>query len=120
MGKLKQTFKRIRDQLVIDQVWHAKLPEFSPDRVCRYRIIFSGRVQKVGFRLEVQELAKRLNLTGFCENLPNGTVLAELQGPENRIRFLVSFLESLIRIKITGKTMEELPLREQETGFERK
>ena len=93
---VKETFKKVRDWLVIDQVRRAKLPDFPESHVCRYRIIFSGRVQKVGFRLEVQEFAKRLGLTGFCENLPNGDVLAELQGEENKILFLVSFMESLI------------------------
>lgn len=117
---IKSAFKRFRNQYVIDQVQRVRLPEFLPDDVCRYRITFSGRVQKVGFRLEVQELAKRLELTGFCENLPNGDVLAELQGPENKIRFLISFMESLIRIKIQKKTIEEISLRPEETGFERR
>lgn len=117
---IMKAFKRIRDQLVINQVQHAKLPDFEPDRVCRYRITFSGRVQKVGFRLEVAELAKRLNLTGYCENLPNGDVLAELQGTENKIHFLITFMESLIRIKITNKVVEEFPVLADETGFGRR
>ena len=117
---IKEIFKKFRDQLVIDQVQRAKLPEFPVERVCRYRIVFSGRVQKVGFRLEVQELAKRLELTGFCENLPGGDVLAELQGQENKILFLVSFMESLIRIRISSKTMEEIPVCAGESGFGRR
>lgn len=117
---VKTAFKKFRDWLVIDQVRRVKLPVFPPGRVCRKRITFSGRVQKVGFRLEVSELAKRLGLTGFCENLPGGDVLAEFQGPENKIRFLVSFMESLKRIRITRKIVELLPVRADETGFGRK
>lgn len=117
---IMKAFKRIRDQLVVNQVQRAKIPDFESDRACRYRITFAGRVQKVGFRLEVAELAKRLNLTGYCENLPNGDVLAELQGPENKINFLISFVESLIRIKITDKVMTELPVLADETGFGRR
>lgn len=105
---LKSKFIEIRDNYVINQAWKAKLPEFTEDRICRYRIQFSGRVQKVGFRLEVNELCKRLGLTGFCENLENGDVLAELQGPENKIFFLVQFMKSLKRIKITNKVMKEI------------
>ena len=78
---------------------------------------FSGRVQKVGFRLEVMELAKRLELTGFCQNLKNKDVLAEFQGPENKIQFLITFMESLKRIKIKNKTVEKIMLVEKETGF---
>lgn len=117
---IKTAFKQFRDFLVIDQVRRAKIPAFAPDRVCRRRIRFSGRVQKVGFRLEVCELARRLELTGFCQNLPNGQVLAELQGPKNRIGFLVGFMESLKRIRITDKTVEELPVLPEETGFGRR
>lgn len=117
---IKTAFKRFRDRLVIDQVRRAKVPAFSDDRICRQRIRFSGRVQKVGFRLEISELAKRLELSGFCENLPDGRVLAELQGPENRIAFLIRFLESLKRIRITDKHIEQLPLIPGETAFLRR
>ena len=113
----KQALKYIRDQYVIRQVQRAEIPTFGPDRVCRYRITFFGRVQKVGFRLEASELAARLGLTGFCGNLPDGSVVAELQGPENKIRFLVSFLASVKRIRITNKVMEELPVLPEESGF---
>ena len=116
---IKTAFKRFRDHLVVDQVRRAKIPTLPADRLCRQRIVFSGRVQKVGFRLEVSELAKRLGLTGWCENLPTGQVLAELQGPENRIRFLIGFMESLKRIKITEKAIEELPLQPEEQDFRR-
>lgn len=116
---IKTAFITIRDNYVINQVTRLKLPAFSEDKTVRYRITFSGRVQHVGFRLEVSELARRLELTGFCQNLENGDVLAEFQGPKNRIKFLVTFLESLKRIKITNKTVERLPLKEGETAFQK-
>lgn len=114
---MKKAFHKIRDQYVINQVKRIKLPAFASDSVCRYSVRFSGRVQKVGFRLEVCELAKRLDLTGYCRNLENGDVLAELQGPENKIRFLLTFMGSLKRIKITNRVMEELPVIPKEIGF---
>lgn len=105
---------------MIQQVQRIKLPEFETDTIHRYRVIFSGRVQKVGFRLEVCELAKRLELTGFCQNLENGDVMAELQGSDAKIKYLISFMESLKRIKIRNKVIEEMEIDEQETGFEKK
>ena len=114
---IKTAFKRFRDRLVIGQVRRVRIPDFPADRICRLRNRFSGRVQKVGFRLEVAELAGRLGLSGFCENLPDGRVLAELQGPENRIAFLIRFMESLKRIRITDKVMEQLPPIPGETAF---
>lgn len=114
---MKTILKKIRDNYVIHQVQKAKLPVFETNPMKRYRIIFSGRVQKVGFRLEVCELAKRLELTGFCKNLDNGNVMAELQGPDNKIKYLISFMESLKRIQINHKVMEELDVVEKERGF---
>ena len=112
----QKMLKQFRDRYVVNQAWNTPLPEFTQSRVCRYGIRFSGRVQNVGFRLEVAELARNWELTGYCENLPDGDVYAQLQGPENKIQYLVSFMESLVRIRITEKILEELPLQE-EYGF---
>lgn len=114
---LKRKLKEIRDGYVIAQVKRQRLPEFAPDNIRRYRIVFSGRVQKVGFRLEVCEFARRLGLTGFCQNLENGDVLAEFQGPDNKIQYLVSFMASLKRIKIKNKRVSELAVDLEEKGF---
>lgn len=117
---IKMRLKQIRDNYVIRQAEQVVLPDFPAASVCRRRIRFSGRVQKVGFRLEVYQLAKRLGLTGWCMNLENGDVLAEFQGTEERIDFLVSFMESLQRIKIRNKQVEELEVIPGEKTFERK
>ena len=114
---LKETFIKIRDNYVINQVQKAEIPVFEPSNIVRYRVTFSGRVQKVGFRMEVIELAKRLDLTGFCQNLENGDVLAEIQGQENRIQYLIEFMESLKRIKIKDKVIERLSIIENEVDF---
>lgn len=116
---LKAKFKKFRNDYVIAQVARAEIPEFTAGTVHRYRVRFSGRVQRVGFRLEVSELARRLGLTGWCRNLDNGDVLAEFQGPTERIDFLISFMEALKRIKIRNKTVEEIESISGETGFEK-
>lgn len=112
------TFKKYRNNYVIHQVEKIKLPDFEEDRFVRRHITFSGRVQHVGFRLELEQLAKRLELTGWVKNMENGDVVAEIQGFESRIRFLLKFMGSLKRIKI--KKMENKPhsLKQNETTFE--
>ena len=117
---MKRRFKQIRDNYVIRQAERVVLPEFPVAPLCRRRIRFSGRVQRVGFRLEVCELAKRLGLTGWCMNLEDGDVLAELQGTEARIDFLVTFMESLKRIKIRNKQIKEAEVLPNEKTFEKK
>ena len=114
---IKTTFVKIRDNYVRNQVKRAKLPYFGVDEIVRYRILFSGRVQKVGFRLEVSEMAKKLQLTGFCANQEDGSVLVEIQGPDNKIRYLVSFMSSLKRIKIKKKKIKRLELKLEELEF---
>lgn len=112
------TFKKIRDAYVIRQAERAKFPAFEEDRFVRRRVTFHGRVQHVGFRLEVEQLAKRLELTGWIKNLENGDVQAEIQGWESHIRFLLKFMCSLKRIKI--KKMENKPCspKQDETTFQ--
>lgn len=65
------------------------------------------------------ELAQRLELTGFCKNLENGDVLAELQGAENKIQYLITFMESLKRIRIKNKVVEKLAIDGEEKGFKK-
>ena len=110
-------FKQIRNDYVIRQVEKAKLPAFEDDRFVRRHMVFSGRVQHVGFRLEIAQLAKRLALTGWVKNLENGDVEADFQGFESRIRFLLKFMRSLKRIKINRLENKPHSLQQGETDF---
>lgn len=114
---IKAKFIESRDNYVINQVKKAPLPQFKSIEIRRYRLVFSGRVQNVGFRLEISEMAKRLGLTGFCENLENGSVFAEVQGQFDKIKYLVAFMRSLKRIVVKYVEIKRLPLDFTETGF---
>ena len=95
-----EALKRLRDNYVI---WHAnniKFPEFDSTTVVRKRVVFSGRVQKVGFRLELFTIAHRLNLTGWVKNLEDGSVEAEPQGDESRVNFLIKSMKDLKRASV--------------------
>ncbi|MCD8169752.1 MAG: acylphosphatase, partial [Clostridiales bacterium] len=60
--------------------------------VVRKHIIFSGRVQGVGFRYTACYLASSLGLTGWVNNLWDGDVEMEVQGDEASISRLVERL----------------------------
>lgn len=113
----KRVLKTIRDRYVLGQVDRADIPDFPEGPVRRYRIVFSGRVQGVGFRLEFGELARRLELTGWVQNCPDGSVAAELQGSDERIDYLCAFMASLKRIKILKTSRTELPPVPEEPSF---
>lgn len=79
--------------------WHirqTRIPAFVPAEEIRMHVRFQGRVQKVGFRDEMAGLARRLDITGFAINLPDGSVMAELSGERDRIFFL---LEAMCRLR---------------------
>ncbi|WP_449539727.1 acylphosphatase [Ferdinandcohnia sp. Marseille-Q9671] len=92
--------KRLRDDYVIRHANRIKLPEFPSSIVVRKKVIFSGRVQKVGFRLELFTIAQRLNVTGWVKNLEDGSVEAELQGEESKVDFLIKSMRSLKRASV--------------------
>ena len=97
---IKEKFKIIRDNYIINQVERVVLPDFEHSKTIRKNLVFKGRVQKVGFRLEVSLLANKLGLTGWVKNTPKGEVEVEIQGEEDKIDFLIQFMKSLKRIKI--------------------
>ncbi|WP_418205298.1 acylphosphatase, partial [Anaerotignum faecicola] len=95
-----EALKSARNTYICHQVNRVRLPDFEENRFVRRHITFHGRVQKVGFRIELAQMAERLELTGWVKNAENGEVIAEVQGFESRIRFLLKFMNSLKRIKI--------------------
>ena len=54
--------------------------------------IISGRVQGVGYRAFVADVAMRASLQGTARNMVDGRVEVIAEGPENQLR---SFLEEL-------------------------
>lgn len=114
---MKKVWDRFLDKYMKNTAEQIDTSQFQPDEIRRYDIIFSGMVQGVGFRYEVWSIAQKLHLTGYVENLPNGTVHAEIQGPKNRILYLIDCLKQIPRIDIEDVEIDEVGLKE-ETSFE--
>jgi len=110
-------FKRLRDGYVIWHANHIKFPKFVLGPKLRKKVIFSGRVQKVGFRLEIYCIAQRMDLTGSVKNLDDGSVEAELQGEESKINFLINCMQSLRRASVRKMTLIDVPINESEENF---
>ncbi|XP_067911660.1 acylphosphatase-1 [Heterodontus francisci] len=53
-----------------------------------------GKVQGVFFRKHTQKEAKRLGLTGWVQNTVQGTVKGQLQGAEERVRAMQTWLRN--------------------------
>lgn len=57
----------------------------------RIHAIISGTVQGVFYRASTQNEAKKMGLTGFVRNLPDGTVEVEVQGESEDVDRLLSW-----------------------------
>lgn len=83
----------------------------------RQHIIFSGRVQGVGFRWHSKICAGSLGLTGWVQNLEDGTVEMEVQGTEEKIARLIMYMEQRPYVEIDGMKVKTIPLESNEAGF---
>lgn len=55
----------------------------------RLELIISGKVQGIFFRKFIKEKADLLDLKGYVQNEPNGTLKAIAEGEENKLKELV-------------------------------
>jgi len=84
----------------------------------RYLMIFTGRVQRVGFRYHTYELARSLGLTGKVRNLMNGDVEIEVQGSDDAFnKFLGGVLKGNGFIKVADYSMKEIPVDPTEKTY---
>ena len=60
------------------------------DSAFHLTVYFSGRVQGVGFRYQVYNIAKGYETTGFVCNLTDGRVQLELEGEEAEVNNFVA------------------------------
>lgn len=82
----------------------------------RWNIVFFGRVQSVGFRFRSKYAADSLGLNGWVQNLWDGTVEMEVQGPSEAILHLISVIQASPYISVEDMKIKKIPL-EADSGF---
>ena len=80
-------------------------------------IIFSGRVQGVGFRFTAHNIANRYQLSGFVRNVMDGTVEMLAQGQPEDIDACIKDLENSFAGYITQTRIEETTFESKYTNF---
>ena len=80
-------------------------------------IIFSGRVQGVGFRFTVHRLANRYKLTGQVRNVPGGTVEMIAQGPVEIIDNCISDIRETFDDYVRDIKITEIPFNPKFADF---
>jgi len=83
----------------------------------RRRMVFSGRVQGVGFRATARSIAERHGVTGWVRNDPAGTVTAELQGTAEAIEATIDDLARRMADNIERASASDVEPVEGERGF---
>lgn len=86
------------------------------EQVARH-VIWRGRVQGVGFRFTVRQVAAQYGLTGTVKNLYDGSVEAVLQGLPERVQGAMDDIAAEFRGYIRDVEASELVLNPHLTDF---
>ena len=82
-------------------------------------VFFEGRVQGVGFRWTVKNLARGYDVTGWVKNLPDGRVEMQASGETAEVdAFLEAIEESELKSHIKKVDVHVIPPPTDFRGFE--
>jgi len=84
----------------------------------RQRVLYSGRVQGVGFRFTCQRLSTTFPIVGYVRNLPEGSVELVADGDSEVVdRFLAAIRSEMgTKIRNVSVSVEEFP-EDPESSF---
>ena len=80
-------------------------------------IIFTGRVQGVGFRFTALHMANRHKLTGIVRNMPSGSVEMIAQGASDDIDDCIRDIQESFTGYIRETKVNEIPPEPQKKEF---
>ncbi|MBV8587169.1 MAG: acylphosphatase [Verrucomicrobia bacterium] len=82
------------------------------------RVLYEGRVQGVGFRFRVKEIAQGFDVVGTVQNLADGRVQLMAQGePDELEAFLDEILQSSLKSHIQRHVDREITVDPVLKGF---
>lgn len=92
-------------------------PSETPPDLIRRTLLFSGRVQGVGFRYTTEAVAARFEVTGYVRNLPDGRVELVAEGASGELDRLQGAVEQAMSSNIREVVVADSPASGQFTGF---
>jgi acylphosphatase len=87
-------------------------------RVVRYRVLISGLVQGVSFRDACRRTAERQGVSGWVRNLPDGSVEAVFEGPDEAVDALVEWSRHGPQLAVVKDVRVRAEPPEGITGFQ--
>jgi acylphosphatase len=82
------------------------------------RVVYSGRVQGVGFRHTAKSIADEIGIDGWVRNLHDGTVELVAGGSEARLSGFLQAIENRMAGRIFNQIREQTVLSSGHSGFE--
>lgn len=73
------------------------------------RVLYSGRVQGVGFRMTAQSLASGYAVAGYVRNLPSGEVELIAEGEDSIVEAFLAEVARHMAAYIQGTTVQDAP-----------
>jgi len=81
------------------------------------RVLFSGRVQGVGFRFTACRVAAGYDVSGYVRNLPSGQVECVVEGEEVEINAFIDALAGAMSGYVTDQTQQVAPYTGKFSSF---
>ncbi|MFQ5502648.1 MAG: acylphosphatase [Phycisphaerae bacterium] len=81
-------------------------------------VLFSGRVQGVGFRYITHTLSNDYQVTGYVKNLPDGRVEAVIEGDQLEIDRFINAIQAEMEDHIQEIHVTESPVSGQYEAFD--
>ena len=85
--------------------------------ISRFRIVYTGRVQGVGFRWQVSQVAEDFAVTGFVRNLEDGTVELLVEGCVAEVRGMIETVDQKLKDFWVSKVEDERKGDPHHAGF---
>ncbi|HSW45712.1 MAG TPA: acylphosphatase [Phycisphaerae bacterium] len=76
---------------------------------CQRTVLFSGRVQGVGFRYTTERIARGFQVTGHVRNLPDGRVEVVAEGASREVVRFLQAIEQEMAGYIRDRQVSESP-----------
>jgi acylphosphatase len=86
------------------------------DRV-RKHVIYTGRVQGVGFRATTHSIASDFDVTGFVRNLSDGSVEMVAEGASREVQALLEKIAARMEGYIEESRIADIPREDELQGF---
>ena len=90
----------------------------SANQVQARRVLYTGRVQGVGFRYTARRIAHHYPITGYVKNLPDGRVELLAEGSPSELDQLLADIAAAMTDHIHHTETQNIPPTNQFTTFE--